>query len=172
MMAAEKSSQKRSADVRIVTMTSSDLTWVAKVERESFADPWSRALFESELEEREQNYPRIALHRGERAGYMISWFVADEVHLGNIAVAPEWRGHGIADALLDDLIREGKLRDSSYIVLEVRESNEAAIRLYQRYGFDVMAVRRGYYQNNGEDALIMIRMLREPAEADLEDEEE
>lgn len=170
MMAAEKSSRKRSADVRIVPMTSCDLAWVAKVEQESFADPWSRALFESELEEREQNWPRIALCRDERAGYMISWFVADEVHLGNIAVAPEWRGHGIADALLDDLIREGKLRDASYIVLEVRESNEPAIRLYERYGFDVMAVRRGYYQNNGEDALIMIRMLKEPAEADMEEE--
>ena len=170
MMAAEKSSPKRSADVRIVPMTSTDLAWVAKVERESFDDPWSRSLFESELEDREQNYPRIALHHGERAGYMISWFVADEVHLGNIAVAPEWRGHGIANALLDDLIREGKVRGSSYIVLEVRESNDAAIRLYERYGFDVMAVRRGYYQNNGEDALIMIRMLRSHAEADLEEE--
>ena len=65
MMAAEKSSPKRSADVRIVPMTSTDLAWVAKVERESFDDPWTRSLFESELEDRQQNYPRIALHHGE-----------------------------------------------------------------------------------------------------------
>lgn len=171
MMAAQKGIRKRSADIRIRTMTAEDLAWVAEVEAESFDDPWSEALFASELEEREQNYPRIALHRGGRAGYLVSWFVADEVHLGNIAVAPQMRGKGIADALLDDLIREGKLRGSSYIVLEVRTSNDPAIRLYERYGFEVMAVRRGYYQNNGEDALIMIRTLTEPSETEPDEED-
>lgn len=171
MMAAEKSRADRWADVRIRSMTVEDLAWVADLEAESFDDPWSEALFASELQEREQNYPRIALHRDERAGYLISWFVADEVHLGNIAVAPRMRGRGIADALLDDLIREGKLRGSSYIVLEVRTGNRAAIRLYERYGFEMMAVRRGYYQNNGEDALIMIRMLTRSEESDPSNEE-
>ncbi|MCA9728031.1 MAG: ribosomal protein S18-alanine N-acetyltransferase [Candidatus Eisenbacteria bacterium] len=140
-------------------METSDLVEVAALEARCFADPWSKALFLAELEEREQNYPRVAVQGTRILGYLISWFVADEVHLGNIAVDPEQRSRGIARMLLEDLIHQAELRGSSYIVLEVRVGNESAIRLYRSYGFEDMALRRGYYQDNGEDALIMIRLM-------------
>lgn len=158
-MESGESTQAKQTPVRIRTMRLGDLPEVAALEKRCFNDPWSLALFRAEVEDRDANFPRLAILDDELAGYSIAWFAADEVHLGNIAVSPEHRGHGIARALLEDLLEEAKLRGSSYVVLEVRESNESAIRLYRRYGFKEVAIRRGYYEDTRENALIMMLHL-------------
>ena len=92
-------------------------------------------------------------------GYCVAWFVADEVHLANVAVAPDMRRRGLAQRFLVELMEAGAARGSRIVVLEVRRSNVAAQALYQRNGFFTAMIRRGYYRNDKEDALVMIKHL-------------
>lgn len=112
--------------------------------REELVRPWARL--------------RVARLSGLLVGFMLTWFVADEVHLLNVAVEPAQRRKGIGRALMDDLLREARTASAAKIFLEVRVSNEPAIRLYDSYGFERLGVRRRYY-DDGEDALDMMRML-------------
>jgi ribosomal-protein-alanine N-acetyltransferase len=95
----------------------------------------------------------------ELAGYLIAWFVEDEAHLANIAVVPWARRKGLAQRMLDWMFEEAYLRGSRMIVLEVRTSNTGAMRLYERNSFVAGGVRRDYYKNPREDAIVMVRLL-------------
>jgi ribosomal-protein-alanine N-acetyltransferase len=141
-------------------MTMPDLSEVAELEKVCFRDPWSRASFEAEVRAEPTSWCRIIRIGGRLTGYMIAWFIEDEAHLANIGVAPWARRQGQAQSMLDHLFREAYLRGSRVIVLEVRVSNEGAIILYERNGFVVGGVRRNYYNNPREDALVMVRSLR------------
>lgn len=146
-------------------MTEADLDEVLALERVCFPDPWSEESFRHELDGvRDGVYPRVARLQGRLAAYLIAWFVLDEAHLANIATNPEFRRRGVAQALLDDLLLEARRREAKLIVLEVRVSNEAAIRLYRQYGFREVAIRRNYYARQKEDALVMIRTFSDPEE--------
>lgn len=141
-------------------MEPGDLSEVAELEKVCFRDPWSRASFEGELRAAPASWCRV-LRTGDRiAGYMIAWFIEDEAHLANIAVAPWARRRGCAQTMLDHLLREAYLRGSRMIVLEVRRGNDAAIALYDRNGFVVGGIRKNYYNNPREDALVMVRSMR------------
>lgn len=146
--------------IRLSPMETDDLGEVADLEKVCFCDPWSRASFEGELRAAPTSWCRV-LRAGERiAGYMVAWFIEDEAHLANIAVAPWARRQGCAQTMLDHLFREAYLRGSRVIVLEVRRGNGGAIALYDRNGFSVGGIRKNYYNNPREDALIMVRSLR------------
>jgi len=141
-------------------MTHLDLDDVIALERHCFPDPWPRDLIEVEIDEADdQRFPVVARVDGILVGYMIAWFIADEAHLGNLAVAPAAQRTGLASALLEALVAEARLRGSAHIVLEVRAGNSGAIRLYERHGFDAVAVRKEYYEDDKEDAVIMMRLL-------------
>jgi ribosomal-protein-alanine N-acetyltransferase len=144
-----------------------DLDAVEEIERASYPTPWSRSMFAGELTKPSS----ICLGAfdldaaGALAGYAIVSRYVDAWHVMNIAVAPAARRRGIAVALLDRLF-EATANDSRRgYTLEVRVSNEAAIRLYERMGFHRRGIRRGYYTDNREDALIMWRdpVVREVA---------
>lgn len=137
-----------------------DLAEVVEIERASFGDPWSRASFEAEIRTEPTSHCRVLRVGGRIAAYMIAWFIEDEAHLANIAVAPGVRRRGYAQAMLDYLFRECYLRGSRILVLEVRVSNAGAIALYERNGFVTGGVRKNYYRNPREDALVMVRSLR------------
>ena len=94
------------------------------------------------------------------AGYIATWIVVDEVHINNLAVRPEYRARGFGSALLLHALDDGLRHGAGRATLEVRRSNEAARRLYERFGFRVAGVRRDYYSHPAEDALIL---WREPA---------
>lgn len=111
---------------------------------------------------------RIRPFEGERAwvGYLLTWLVADELHILNVATDPDFRRHGIGHALIEraiDFAREKHLR---LMLLEVRRSNVPAIRLYRSFGFCVLSIRRGYYSDNGEDAIEMGLVL-DPETGDI-----
>jgi len=144
----------------IEPMKVEDLAEVVEIERESFGDPWSRASFEAELRAEPTSHCRVMRVAGGVAGYMIAWFIEDEAHLANIAVAPRARRRGFAQGMLDYLLRECYLRGSRILVLEVRASNAGAITLYERNGFVIGGVRKNYYRYPREDALVMVRSLR------------
>lgn len=129
-----------------------------EIESVSFPTPWSRRMFEEEVGRRfSHSVAAVADPGGEVLGYAICWTVAEESHLLNIAVRPESRGMGIGASLLRECIRRGARARSRLIFLEVRPSNEPALRLYRREGFTFAAIRRRYYTDTGEDAIVLTR---------------
>ena len=135
-------------------LTYADLPQVIAIERRAFPTPWSLAMFVLELSK--PGGECLAVRRdGELIGYVICSRYEDVWHIMNVAVDPSHLRRGIATALLDDLI--GRLGEDARMTLEVRPSNHAAIALYERFGFLAAGTRRRYYQDNGEDALIMWR---------------
>ena len=140
--------------LRIRRLTYPDLPQVIGIERRAFPTLWSLAMFVLELS-KASGVCLAAVSGGRLVGYLICSRYADVWHLMNIAVDPPMRRRGIATALLEEMIaRAGD--DASY-TLEVRPSNGTAIALYERFGFRSAGTRRRYYQDTGEDALIMWR---------------
>jgi ribosomal-protein-alanine N-acetyltransferase len=142
---------------------SDDLDGVLAVDEASFSRPWTRTMYEAEF--LSQPTARLYVLRLDGclvAGYVATWIVLDEVHINNLAVRPEYRGRGYGSALLTHALAEGEREGAGRATLEVRRSNDAARRLYERFGFRVAGVRRDYYSHPVEDALIL---WREPGAA-------
>ena len=135
-------------------LTYADLPQVIAIERRAFPTPWSLAMFVLELSK--PGGQCLAVRRdGALTGYVICSRYEEVWHVMNVAVDPRELRRGIATALLENLI--GRLGEDARMTLEVRPSNHAAIALYERFGFLAAGTRRRYYQDNGEDALIMWR---------------
>jgi ribosomal-protein-alanine N-acetyltransferase len=144
-----------------------DLGAIEEIERTSYPTPWSRSMFAGELAKPSSIcLGAVEADKDELVGYLIISRYVDAWHVMNIAVAPEYRRRGIARSLMERLF-EVTARDARRgYTLEVRVSNEAAIRLYEELGFKTRGIRRGYYTDNREDALIMWKdPVREPASA-------
>ncbi len=142
------------AGVHLRQMDPSDLDEIMSIEKASFSYPWSAKFFLQEL-----RVPcarsLLAVLGGRIVGYIIYWLLPSEVDIHNLAVHPAYRHRGIGRSLLQAVIDEARDHRSSRITLEVRKSNEAAQRLYQSLGFAARGVRKGYYSDDGEDALAM-----------------
>lgn len=131
---------------------------VLAVEEASFTNPWTREMYLAELENRTVSFCYLARDdEGRVVGFCSFWRVLDELHINNLAVLPAFRRGGIASALLARVLVEGAKLGIRRATLEVRRSNEAARLLYERFGFAIAGVRRGYYTNPVEDALILWR---------------
>jgi [ribosomal protein S18]-alanine N-acetyltransferase len=143
---------EQNLDIR--RLSYADLPHVIAIERRSFPTPWSLAMFVLELS-KPSGVCLAAMVDGRLAGYVVCSRYDRVWHIMNIAIDPDRRRLGLATALLERLFeRTGK--DAQY-TLEVRQSNDGAIELYRRFGFRAAGTRRRYYQDNGEDALIMWR---------------
>jgi ribosomal-protein-alanine N-acetyltransferase len=142
------------AAVELGPLTLAAVDEVLAIENRVFPDPWSRQSFTAELEKSPLPFARVARRAGAVVGYLIAWFIYDEVHLGNLAVHPDCRRQGIGRALLAELVNKSRRRGATFITLEVRARNAAAIALYSEFGFQAVAVRKGYYGGR-EDAVIM-----------------
>ena len=127
---------------------------VLDIERESYPLPWSRRMMESELLRRE-GICLVAEHDDHLVGYVLVALQVDVWHILNVTVHPLHRGRRIGDALVRSAMTVGNRRDHAGFTLEVRVSNDRAIRLYDRLGFVSHGIRPRYYSDNGEDALIM-----------------
>jgi [ribosomal protein S18]-alanine N-acetyltransferase len=136
-----------------------DLSDIETIEQRAYPTPWSRSMFASELA-KPTSICLGAFEGDGLVGYVINSRYVDAWHIMNVAVAPERQRRGIATALLDRLFELTRHDERRGFTLEVRVSNEAAIRLYERIGFEGRGIRRGYYTDNREDALIMWREAR------------
>jgi [ribosomal protein S18]-alanine N-acetyltransferase len=135
-----------------------DIDDILRIEAISFTRPWTREMYLSELEHREVAHFYIARDAvGEAIGFCSCWIVLDEVHINNLAVLPELRRGGVASALLERVLADGEAKGARRATLEVRRSNDAALKLYEKFGFAVAAVRRDYYTHPDEDALVLWR---------------
>jgi len=139
-------------------MLSEDIEAVTELEFLCFKDAWTEKHFRHELQNSRISVPMVAEIRGEIVGYIVPWFIEDEIHIANIAVSPLYRRHRIGEHLLDTILEEGEKQGSRFVYLEVRVSNVAAIQLYKKCGFVTAGIRAKYYQD-GEDALLMEKYL-------------
>jgi ribosomal-protein-alanine N-acetyltransferase len=144
--------------IEIRRLTQRDLEAIDRIERRSYPTPWSRSMFASELAKPSSvSLGAFEADTSELVGYLVISRYVDAWHVMNVAVVPERRRQGIASALFDRLFEVTGNDGRRGYTLEVRISNEAAIKLYERLGFQSRGVRRGYYTDNREDALIMWR---------------
>jgi ribosomal-protein-alanine N-acetyltransferase len=143
------------APIAIATMTLDDVNGVQEVERTSFPIPWPANAFRHELTQN-RNARYIVARDGDRiVGYAGLWLMVDEAHITTFAVHPDARRRKIGERLLQRLFEIANDIGAEWLTLEVRASNIAAQRLYEKYGFKRAGVRRRYYSDNSEDALIM-----------------
>ena len=143
------------SEIIIRRMTMDDVDGVAAVEAATFPPPWSRDAFASEMNNVAARY-LVAEKDGRVIGFAGAWIILDESHITNIAVYKEERGQGIGRKLTEGLMQYLSNLGAAYATLEVRKSNEVAQNLYKSLGFIKLGVRKRYYEDNGEDALIMV----------------
>ena len=133
-----------------------DLDGVLQVEAESFTNPWTRAMYAWELQNRNVCHIYVARTAACRvAGFCAFWLVFDEIHINNVAVLPQFRGSGMGSAILRHVLGEAQRLGANRATLEVRASNDGARRLYERLGFHAAGRRPNYYSSPVEDAVIL-----------------
>lgn len=132
-----------------------DIDAVMEIDRQSFPNPWSRETFVRELTFNEHALYLLMIYERKIIGYCGMWLAADEAHITNIAVLPEYRGKKLGAALLEKMIEIAKNHDVTLMTLEVRVSNVVAQKLYEKFGFQIGGLRKNYYTDNQEDAYVM-----------------
>lgn len=138
-------------------MTLDDIEDVFEVEQKSFSVPWTKDAFVSEIIHNEKARYVVLEIDGKVLGYGGFWKILDEGHITNIALHPEIRGKGYSNLMIEELLKIAEKEKIVGMTLEVRASNKVAQGLYEKYGFKSCGIRPKYYQDNGEDALIMWR---------------
>ena len=142
--------------VIIKKMTPDDVDGVIEIEQSAYGDHhWSKESFLNEISNELARYYSLYTPNGILAGYAGCWHILEEAHITTIAIRPEYRRKKFGEALLKKIIDDCYSEKIKYITLEVRVSNEPAIKLYSKYGFSSFGTRKAYYQDNNEDALIM-----------------
>ena len=141
--------------VSIAPMRPEDLERVLEIEQVSFPTPWPRDAYSHELHENRLACYVVARVMHKIVGYAGMWVILDEAHVTTIAVEPESRGRRIGERLLIALMEESMKRGARWVTLEVRKSNGVAQALYRKYGFKEIGVRKAYYSDNREDAIVM-----------------
>jgi ribosomal-protein-alanine N-acetyltransferase len=148
--------RRRSDTVTIAPLVTADeIDDVMAVERACFTNPWTEEMHRAELANPDRSHFLLARAGDQVVGACTYWRVLDEIHINNIAVVPAFRRAGIGSALLARVLQEGRAGGAARVLLEVRRSNEAARRLYGRAGFVLTQIRRRYYSDPDEDALVL-----------------
>jgi len=153
-----------SSQITISRMTDHDLAEVMQIEKVSFSTPWSKGMFLTEL--RDNPFSRLLVAKPDPpagkvqpakpvVGYCCFWIIFGEVHIMNLAVRPDWRKRGIASRLVEETLSICRQQGVKKIHLEVRESNDLARRLYEKFGFRVVTIRPNYYSQPRENAILM-----------------
>lgn len=144
-------------DISFSQLNMADIENVLEIERMSFPSPWTRGMFMEELSNRDFSFYLVARIKDKIVGYGGFWLVLDEAHLGNLAVHPDFRKRRIGERILIHLLELGKSKGANMMSLEVRENNIIARSLYEKLGFRMVAIRKGYYADTKEDAYIYMK---------------
>lgn len=140
---------------RITPMAGEDVRDVARIETQSFSTTWPANAFYDELHKNTLAHYFVGRVDDTIVVYGGIWVILEDSHVTTIAVDPAFRGRGYGEVMLLHLLDEAITRGASWMTLEVRESNAVAQRLYRKYGFTTVSTRKGYYSDNGENALVM-----------------
>ena len=148
-------------------MTLEDVEQVHAIERDCFPQPWSLQSFIHEMERNVCARYLVALADGRIIGYAGAWLILEEGHITNVAVHKAFRGQGVGAGLMKALMQYASNMGVAYLTLEVRKSNLIAQRMYRGLGFLQLGVRKRYYEDNGEDALLLVCQELPPADPDF-----
>ncbi len=171
-------SENHTAHYMLRYMHMDDIPQVVEIDRLSFPMPWSARSYAFEIQENNAGHMIVLevlpdaqggnglngilqrlrgryTHSATIAGYGGFWLIEGEVHISTIAVHPDFRGQGLGDLLLAGMLERGMALNAEYSVLEVRVSNQPAVSLYQKYGYETVGQRKNYYRDNNEDAYLM-----------------
>ena len=151
--------------LRLRPMRVADIPEIMPIEVRSFSFPWTEDAFVREIEKIPFSRLIVAEEPGDGdgpgkpviVGYACWWEVKDECHITNVTVSPEARRRGVAKFLMTGILNDARRRGAVRATLEARISNKAAHSLYEKFGFTPVAMRKGYYPDNGEDALVMLK---------------
>jgi ribosomal-protein-alanine N-acetyltransferase len=154
-MSSEPNDADEPLEVQLVPMRRRHLRSVLKIEAQVYPRPWSLPLFMSELNLRNSRAYYVARVGGTVVGYAGLMITGDDAHVTTIAVDPAWHRHKIGSRLMLALAREASDRGASHLTLEVRVSNSAAQAMYSQFGFRPAGIRKNYYVETNEDALVM-----------------
>lgn len=144
------------SEISISPMSKEDVEAVVQIEAEAYGKHhWAKSSFYDEMSNNLAKYYVAKTHTGELVGYAGTWHIIDEGHITTIAVKKEYLRNHIGEAIIQRIIDDCYKNNIKYLTLEVRVSNIPAIKLYEKYGFQSLGTRKGYYQDNNEDALIM-----------------
>ncbi|MGO5066554.1 ribosomal-protein-alanine N-acetyltransferase [Clostridium sporogenes] len=143
-------------DIIVLPFSLEHIDGVMEIDNLSFSVPWSRNSYETELKNKFAKYIVVLDKKTNKVlGFAGMWLIIDECHITNIAVHPNYRKLGVGNILMNEIIAICKEQNISGITLEVRESNTPAKNLYYKYGFKDSGIRKGYYADNNENALLM-----------------
>jgi ribosomal-protein-alanine N-acetyltransferase len=142
-------------------MDEKDLPYVIEIENTSYPNPWHLSSFKGEIENRPISNPYVIMYRPleKIIGYIIYWHIRNEVQISNIAISPEYRQMGVGEGILRKILVEMRHKGADFVFLEVRPSNLTARCLYEKIGFTILGLRKGYYRNPSEDAIVMGKSL-------------
>ena len=146
-------------EIRITDAREELLPQIQQIEQQSFSVPWTDAMLRMQLQPDSHVFLTAETENGAVVGYVGMLYVLDEGYISNVAVRPDHRRRGIAEALLAALEARGRALMLSFLTLEVREGNAAAIALYEKRGYRIAGRRKNYYEKPTEDALIMTLTL-------------
>ena len=140
---------------RIRSMQEEDIPAIMQLEEECFPTPWTEDMFICQIMLGDVSANLVYVEDDAITGYVVSWFGVEELHILSIGVKPERRGRNIAENLLNEAIRRSMKNRCKKVILEVRRSNSRARKFYQKLGFRHIGIRKKYYSENGEDALVL-----------------
>lgn len=143
------------AEFSIREMYEDDISAVLAVDHASFSAPWSKEIYEQEINHNKYAYYFVIEESGEIIGYVGLWIIQEDAQITNIALLPTYRGYKIGEKLFGFAMQFAIQRGADRLSLEVRESNTVAQNLYEKFGLVRGGVRKKYYPDNGEDALVM-----------------
>ncbi|ANU16220.1 ribosomal-protein-alanine N-acetyltransferase [Planococcus maritimus] len=141
--------------VKFRKMTIQDVNAVYEIEKQSFTLAWTKEAFEQEMLKNEFAYYVLGETAEGVIGYCGMWLVMDEAHITNIAISPQQRGNKYGEALMREAMDQARAQGAKLMTLEARVSNIAALNLYKKLGFQNGGIRKGYYTDNQEDAIVM-----------------
>ncbi len=145
-------------EILIREMQPSEIAEIMEIERKSFTTPWSELAFLNEMYN-PHSIARVVVLNNKIIGYICVKHISEEGHILNLAVRPDLRRHGIANALVREVLDDLREKNCKYLYLEVRISNIGARKFYERNGFKVVSIRRKYYTSPDEDAVVMMLVL-------------
>ena len=143
----------------ILDVSPAHIPQIERLEEQCFSMPWTAELLMSQLKDGQHEFIAAVAQEGIVLGYVGMMFVLDEGYISNVAVGPDYRRAGIADALIERLLTLCREHELSFVTLEVRSGNWPAVALYEKHGFKAVGLRKNYYERPREDALIMTKFF-------------
>ena len=142
-------------------MKEGDLPYILEIENVSFPNPWHEMTFRGEICNQPISFPLVIVFKPQKKviGYLVFWQIKEQMQINNIAIHPDYRRMGIAEAVLHQVLSEVRMEGAKLVTLEVRPSNIAARTLYNKLGFDVLGIKEDYYHDPPEPALVMGKKL-------------